>query len=233
MLVIGITGTIGSGKSTVCSILAALGCPVIDADREAHASYRRGTLAYRAIVDTFGPGVLDGSGRVNRAALGAAVFSDPESRRRLNAIVHPATRGRVERKLQRLKLQGHAHAAVEATLLVEAGWRDMVHRLWVVAAADDNVILRLRRDRGQDEGQVRQRLEAQTPVRQMMERADDIIINDGDLSALRARVTSLYSDLDRPRVECHPQGRSTRTVVRSGTPNALGANPETYGLTST
>lgn len=198
MQVIGITGTIGSGKSTVGAILAGLGCPVIDADREAHRSYRRGTLAHRAIVAAFGPSVLDIKGRIDRRALGAVVFSDAEARRRLNAIVHPAARRRVERALHRLRDSGHAVAAIEAALLIEAGWNEMVDRLWVVAAPDEDVIARLERDRGQHEAQVRSRLQAQMPVRQMMQQADDIIINDGDIEALCARVEQLYRGLAKP-----------------------------------
>lgn len=202
MIIIGIIGTIGSGKSTVCKILAELGCPVVDADREAHRSYARGTHAYRAIVKEFGTSVLDAGGRVDRQELGALVFSNPEARRRLNGIVHPATRRRVERRLARLAELGHAATAIEATLLIEAGWRDMVDRLWVVASPLADVLERLHRDRGQDERQVRSRLDSQMPIRQMMEQADDIIINDGDMDALRLRVESLYRDLRVPGAEC-------------------------------
>ena len=197
MRVIGVTGTIGSGKSTVCRMLVELGCPVIDADREAHLSYGRGTRAYRDVVAEFGEDILDSKGSIDRTMLGAVVFAHPEARRRLNAIVHPATLRRVVRKLRLLAAAGHDWAAVEATLLIEAGWRDMVDRLWVVAAPDDSVMARLRRDRGQDEDHVRSRMSAQMPVRQMMENADDIIYNDGDMEALRTRVESLWSSLSR------------------------------------
>ncbi|MBN1152408.1 MAG: dephospho-CoA kinase [Dehalococcoidia bacterium] len=195
MKVIGVTGTIGSGKSTVCGILAALGCPVIDADREAHRSYRRGTHAYNDIVAAFGTSVLDADRRIDRKALGASVFADPEALGRLNRIVHPAARRRVQRTLHKLGALGHEFAVIEATLLIEAGWRDMVDLLWVVAAPEDDVIARLHRDRGQDAQQVRQRLQTQMPARQMMEYADEVIINDGDVDALRLRVESLYRGL--------------------------------------
>ena len=131
---LGVTGTIGSGKSTVCRLLSELGCPVIDADIEAHQAYRSGTAVHRTIVAAFGAGVLDARGEVDRAALGKVVFADPRARERLNAIVHPATRRRVMRKLTRLRALGHEWAAVEATLIIEAGWRELLDRLWVVAA---------------------------------------------------------------------------------------------------
>ena len=195
MRVLGITGTIGSGKSTVCRMLAELGCPVIDADLEAHLSYRRGTTTYRDIVAAFGEGVLDAAGRIDRAVLGSIVFGSTEARSRLNAITHPATRRRIQKALQRLKEDGHRWAVVEATLLIDAGWLDMVDRLWVVVAPDLSVVLRLRRDRGQDEHRVRSRMAAQMPPGRMMEYADDIIYNDGDIEELRARVEMLWTAL--------------------------------------
>ncbi|NLE95774.1 MAG: dephospho-CoA kinase [Dehalococcoidia bacterium] len=195
MTVIGITGTIGSGKSTVGRILAELGCPVVDADVEAHRSYGKGTRAYRQIVADFGPGILDAAGKIDRRALGPIVFADTAARERLNAIVHPAARRRVASRLRRLGRQGHRFAAVEATLLIEAGWTDMVDVLWVVAAPVDSVIARLGRDRGQDEAEIRSRLSTQLPAQQMMELADDIIYNDGDTAALRARVEVLWHGL--------------------------------------
>ena len=195
MQVLGVTGTIGSGKSTVCKMLAELGCPVIDADLEAHRSYGKGTRAYRDIVAAFGAGILDSRGRIDRAVLGSIVFGSSEARTRLNAIVHPATRHRIERALRRLQAAGHRWAAVEATLLIEANWLHMVDRLWVVAAPDLSVISRLHRDRGQDEHHVRSRMAVQMTPGRMMEFADDIIYNDGDIVALRARVESLWSAL--------------------------------------
>jgi dephospho-CoA kinase len=194
--VLGVTGNIGSGKSTVCRTLADMCCPVIDADVEAHLSYRRGTIAQHQIVAAFGERVLDPAGRIDRTVLGGIVFSDPESRVLLNSIVHPATRRRVESHLARLSSEGHAWAVLEATLVFEAGWLDLIDRLWVVAAPVDAVVSRLNRDRGQNEQQVRFRIAAQTPAVQMMERADDIIYNDGDLEALRSRVLSLWSELN-------------------------------------
>jgi len=198
MRVIGVTGTIGSGKSTVCRMLKELGCPVIDADLEAHLSYAPDTSTYKEIVATFGERILDSRGNVDRSSLGELVFADPQARKRLNSIVHPATLQRVVSSLRQFAAAGHDWAAVEATLLIEAGWRDMVDRLWVVAAPEDSVVARLRRDRNQDEDHVRTRMSAQMPMLQMMEHADDIIYNDGDLEALRTRVESLWSHLPRP-----------------------------------
>ncbi len=173
-----------------------MGCPVIDADVEAHLSYRRRTHAHDRLVSVFGQRILDAEGRIDRVILGPIVFSDPHARAVLNDIVHPATRHRVESRLATLQSQGHPWAVLEATLFVEAGWLDLVDRLWLVVAPVDSVLTRLRRDRGQDEDRVRRRIAAQMPPPKMMELADDIIYNDADLAALRARVFSLWRELN-------------------------------------
>ncbi len=195
MKVLGVTGTVGSGKSTVCRMLEQMGCPVIDADLEAHMTYRRGTRPWRAIVAAFGEEILESSGDIDRTALGRIVFMNPEARERLNAIVHPATRRRVTRRLGRLRALGHTWAAVEATLLIEAGWRSLVDRLWVVAAPTEAVVERLGHNRGQSEQETLARLTAQMPAQERMEYADDIIYNDGTLEDLRERVRALWRDL--------------------------------------
>jgi len=195
MQVLGITGNIGSGKSTVGRLLEQLGCPVIDADLVAHRVYRRGSRTWRQVVETFGSRAVRGDGAIDRAWLGSLVFADARARQRLNAIVHPATRRSVQRRLAALRRQGHGWAAIEATLLIEAGWRDMVDRLWVVAAPEDAVVGRLGRDRHLDEAEVRVRLAAQMPAAAKMEQADDIIYNDGDIEELALRVRQLWSAL--------------------------------------
>ncbi len=195
MNVLGVTGTIGSGKSTVCGILEQLGCPVIDADREAHLTYKRGTRTWKRLIATFGDEILDMNGEIDREKLGGIVFADCRARERLNSIVHPATRRRVLKQLARLRDDGHSWAVVEATLLIEAGWQDLTDRLWVVAAPEEAVVARLGRDRGQKEQEIRRRLAAQMPAREKMERADEIIYNDGNLESLQERVQSLWHNL--------------------------------------
>ncbi len=197
MRVLGVTGNIGSGKSTVGLLLRQLGCPVVDADLVAHRAYRRGSHAWRRIEETFGPRAVRSDGAIDRAWLGALVFADARARERLNAIVHPATRQSVRRRLAALQREGHPWAAIEATLLIEAGWLDMVDRLWVVAAPEDAVVERLGRDRHMDEAGVRVRLAAQMPAGAKMARADDIIYNDGGEAELAARVRQLWDALPR------------------------------------
>jgi len=195
MHVIGVTGTIGSGKSTVCHMLERRGCPVIDADVQAHETYRRGTAVWRGIVSAFGAQVLGPGGEVDRTALGKRVFGDAAARERLNALVHPATKRRVQRHLTGYRTQGHEWAAVEATLLIEAGWQRMVDRIWLVASPEALVIDRLGRDRHQPGSESKARIAAQMSAMEKMEHADDIIYNDGGIEELEARVEQLWKAL--------------------------------------
>ena len=199
MRVIGVTGNIGSGKSTVCHMLERRGCPVIDADMQAHETYRRKTTVWRGILSAFGPEVLGPDGEVDRTALGRRVFGDAAARERLNAVVHPATKRRVQRLLAGFRTQGYEWAAVEATLLIEAGWQRMVDNIWLVASPEALVIERLRRDRDQTGSESKARIAAQMSAIEKMEHADDIIYNDGSLEELEARVEQLWQGLSATR----------------------------------
>ena len=199
MHVFGVTGNIASGKSTVWRMLEWQGCPVVDADKQAHETYRRGTTVWRGIVDAFGPEVLGTDGEVDRTALGKRVFGDAAAREQLNALVHPATKRRVQRFLAGFRTQGYEWAAVEATLLIEAGWQRMVDRIWLVASPEAIVIDRLKRDRDQTGSESKARIAAQMSAVEKMEHADDIIYNDGSLEFLEARVEQLWQGLSATR----------------------------------
>jgi len=190
-----LTGNIGSGKSTVGTILRQLGCPVVDADREAHRSYKAGSPVWQQLIDEFGARVLGADGEIDRRALGAIVFSQPSALARLNAIVHPATHKRVEQRLAEFRQECFSWAVLEATLLIESGWHDTVSRLWVVAAPVDLVVARLSESRNMSESEIRARIEAQMPDRRKMALADDIIYNDGSFDDLRRRVERLWQGL--------------------------------------
>lgn len=195
MRAIGVTGNIGSGKSTVCHLLERRGCPVIDADMQAHETYRRKTTVWRGIVDAFGPEVLGPDGEVDRTALGRRIFGDAAARERLNALVHPATKRRVQRLLAGFRTQGYDWAAVEATLLIEAGWQRLVDTIWLVASPEALVLDRLRRDRDQAMSESKARIAAQMSAVEKMEHADDIIYNDGSFEELEVRVEQLWQGL--------------------------------------
>ena len=121
-MIVGLTGGIGSGKSTIAAILAELGARVIDADRIGHEVYRPGGPGFAAVVDAFGPGVVASDGKIDRRALGAIVFADPAARGRLNAIVHPLIAAELAQRIERIRRDGFAGPIViEAAVLLEAG----------------------------------------------------------------------------------------------------------------
>src|SRR5437667_9786992 len=132
--VIGLTGGIGSGKSTVARILADLGAHVIDADRIGHEVYRPGTEGHASVVATFGPGVVAADGSIDRRALGAIVFREPAALARLNALVHPLITAEIQRRLAAGRADpGTPPIVIEAAILIQAGWR-FLDRRWAVTA---------------------------------------------------------------------------------------------------
>src|SRR5262249_4053186 len=149
MLTIGLTGGIGSGKSTVARMLAELGAPILDADKVAHTTYAPGGSAYEAVVAAFGEQILAADRTVDRAKLGPIVFAKPEELTRLTSIVWPATRKRLQELIAQMRSEGHKlPIVVEAAILIEAQWTPLFDEIWVVTAARERVIERVERDRG-------------------------------------------------------------------------------------
>ncbi len=194
--IVGLTGGIGSGKSTVAAILAELGARVIDADRIGHEVYGPGTEGFRRVVDAFGPGVVAPDGTIDRRALGALVFADPAARARLNAIVHPLIAAELAHRLAQVRDDGfEGPIVVEAAVLVEAGWRALVDRLWVVSVGRENAIGRVVASRALTAAEVERRLDAQMPDTERRRHADLVIVNDGPRAALRAEVEKAWRTL--------------------------------------
>jgi len=194
--VIGLTGGIGSGKSTVAAMLAQRGARVIDADRIGHESYRPGSEGFRRVVEAFGPGVVAADGAIDRRALGAIVFADPAALARLNAIVHPLIGRDVAARVAAARAADPDRpVVVEAAILLEAGWRGLVDRLWVVSARPETAIARVMASRGLDRAEVERRIAAQAPEAERRRRADLIIENDGTPAELQARVEEAWRTL--------------------------------------
>ncbi len=199
MFVIGLTGGIGTGKSTVSGLLNELGAEVIEADKVAHAAYEPGTPGWQKVVEAFGEGVLDADGKVDRTALGGIVFGDEEARKRLNAIIHPIVRRLLEESITGLDRDGARVAVVEVPLLIEAikqqsQWTKMLDETWVVTAPAKQVIERVRARSDLDETAIRARIESQVTERERNEYADAIIENSGSLEGLRCEVTNLWRE---------------------------------------
>jgi dephospho-CoA kinase len=191
MLVIGLTGGIGTGKSEVSRILKELGAEVIDADRVGHEAYSPHTAIWREVVDTFGDRVLGPTGEIDRKRLGAIVFSDPEAMDALNAIMHPRMADIIREQIGGLREQGANLVVLEAALLIEAGWQSLVDEVWVTHATGEQVEERLRRRNGLTEEQIRSRVRAQMPFEERSRHAQVVVHNSGSLEELRDEVESL------------------------------------------
>jgi len=191
--VIGLTGGIGSGKSTVSAMLADLGARVVDADKIGHFVYRPGSDGFGAVVDAFGPGVVAADGTIDRAKLGAIVFGDPAARARLNAIVHPLIGQELAARLAAARDDGYdGPVVVEAAVLIEAGWRPLVDKLWVVSIDREKAIDRVVASRGVSRAEVERRMDTQLPDAARRREADLVIDNSDGLDALRKQVEAAW-----------------------------------------
>lgn len=188
-LVIGITGGIGSGKTTVANLFADVGVPVIDADDLARRAVARGEPGYGEIVEHFGSEILDEAGELDRRKMREHVFSDPGKRARLEAIVHPRVYAMMKQLLDNLECP---YAIVVVPLLIETGGREIVDRVLVVDSPEELQIERtLRRDGTTREG-IERILAAQTDRRSRLAAADDVIENAASESDLKDEVVSLH-----------------------------------------
>lgn len=192
--VIGLTGNIGTGKSTVMSMLAALGATVIDADRVAHEVIAPGTPGWSQVVAAFGRGVVAADGTIDRARLGAIVFSDPAALTRLEAITHPAVAVAID---QRLRAIERGAVILEAIKLIESGLYRDCDALWVVTCRPEQQLERLMRDRRMSEAEARRRIAAQPPQSEKIALADVVIDNSGSVEETRAQVEAAWQAIRR------------------------------------
>jgi dephospho-CoA kinase len=194
--VIGLTGGIGAGKSTVTQMLEALGAAVIDADKVGHQIYLPDLPAWREIVDTFGPEVLNADRTIDRQALGKLVFADPEALRTLNRIVHPKMFDRMGELIAEMRARGWMKAiVVEAAVLIEANWMALVDQVWVVMASAAVVVERLAKQRLLSPEQVRTRIAAQLSNHERLKHAHVVIHNDGSLEEVCHAVQQAWDQL--------------------------------------
>jgi len=195
MIVIGLTGGIASGKSTVAKILAELGAVVIDADKVGHEALRPHTEAWRKVVAAFGKEILGQNEEIDRSKLAQLVFNDPKGLKRLNSIMHPLMHEMVRKKIEGLRRERAEVVVLEATLLVEAKWTDLVDQVWVTISPEESVINRLISQKRFTEEQARARIKSQTPISQRAKPADAVIRNDSDVATLRKKVEGLWQKL--------------------------------------
>lgn len=202
LYLIGLTGNIGCGKSTVGTMLAARGADVLDADQVTRIVMQPGQPAYQRIVETFGAVILEApGGPIDRPALGRTVFGDTAQLRRLEAIVHPATReyilGWLREHDRQAGAAGRKHTVVvDAIRLIEGGYGAICDAVWVVACEGDAQVRRLVEQRGMSEADARQRIAAQPPQAEKLAVADIVIDNSGDLAATEAQVEAAWNAIE-------------------------------------
>ena len=195
MLVIGITGNFGTGKTTVSQMLAKFGAVVINADELGHQLLQPNTQAYKEIVATFGKSILNIGGDIDRNKLGQLVFTDTANLNRLNQIMHPKIYDIVKRKIGEYRQAGINVIVLEAALLIEAGWMPLVDQIWITIASESTVAKRLKMARGLSEDQILSRLHTQMPQEEKAKQADVVIDTDCSLQDLRAKVTELWRSI--------------------------------------
>jgi len=195
MKVIGLTGGIGSGKSTVSQFLAELGAVILDADKVGHEALKPDTEVWREVVAAFGRQILTPDGDINREKLGEIVFGNSESLSRLNQIMHPRMYTMVKAQLEGYRKQGVGAVVLEAPLLIEANWTSLVDEVWVMVASEATVLRRLKENFGLSEPESLARIHSQLPSEERVKYADVIINTDCDLDELKAKVKELWQGL--------------------------------------
>jgi len=195
MFIIGLTGGILSGKSTVAQMLVEKGAGHIDADKMGHEAYQPHTETWQKVVDAFGKGILKVNEEIDRQKLGSIVFNDPQALVKLNSIVHPQIGRLVMDELEKLRNRGIEVVVLEAVLLIEAQWTNVVDEVWVTVAPEETVLKRLQNRSGLSEEQARARIRAQLSSEERAKYGDVVINTDCDLSEVRAMVDELWNRL--------------------------------------
>ena len=189
MLIVGLTGGIGSGKSTVSALFQKHGVPVIDADAIAHQLVQPGMPALNEIVDTFGPDCLASNGSLDRGRMRERIFSRSDEKRLLESILHPRIKHTMLEQVAALKTH---YCILSIPLLVEQKWQDMVDRVLVVDCPETLQMARICKRDHLSEQEAQLALNNQVDRQTRMEIADDVIKNSGDLEALSAQVATLH-----------------------------------------
>jgi dephospho-CoA kinase len=195
-LLAGLTGGIGTGKSTVSAMFTHLGCRVTDADQLARDVVTPGQPAHAAVVAEFGPDVLQPDGHLDRKRLGAIVFAEPEKRKRLEAITHPAIRTRWDRILRVYEEEAYSGVVLwDAALLYETGGARLMEKMVVVLADPATQLARLIERDGCTEAEARARIASQMPVAEKAKLADYVVDNSGPRAETERQVRAVHRAL--------------------------------------
>jgi dephospho-CoA kinase len=193
--VIGLTGGIGSGKSTVSRFLADLGAVVLDADKIGHEAYQPNTDTWWELVKTFGNRILAEDNTIDRKKLGLIVFGNEQELKRLNAIIHPQITGILKQRIDDYRRKGANIIIIDAPVLLEADAKNLVDEVWVVVAGEVNVIKRATARMGLPEEQIRARIRSQVSNEEHIRAAKVVIYNDGTTEDLRKKIGELWAEL--------------------------------------
>jgi len=190
-MIIGLTGSIASGKSTVANMLKEMGFPIIDADLVARIVVEKGTATLETIIETFGTEVIHEDGTLNREELGALIFSDPSKRKQLNDIIHPAIREEMVAQRQQLLQQGHPVIIMDIPLLFESRLQSFVDKILVVTVTEQKQLERLmaRNDFTHEEAKLR--IQSQLPMSVKEEGADAVIYNNGTVEETKQQLVKI------------------------------------------
>ena len=195
-LIIGLTGNIGTGKTTVLNMLATRGARIIDADEVAHRVTAPGGIAFGPIIALFGHGILDPGGAIDRSRLGQIVFGDPDKLAQLEKIVHPAVYEAVNAEVERAT---EPVVVIEAIKLLEAGMAaSLCDQVWVITSPVDQQVERLMSDRGMSRAAARARMATQSPQTFKVSQADVVLDNSSTLADLERQVEAAWQRLGLP-----------------------------------
>ena len=194
MPVIGLTGGIASGKSTVSQILREYGFVIIDADQIAREILNPGKPAYQQVVAAFGRDILKEDGEIDRTRLGKIVFTDPEKLTLLNQITHPEVAKEIKRRILELKEAGVIRIVLDIPLLFEAKMNSMADAVWVVYVPEEEQLKRLMARNGFTREEALARIRAQMPLREKAKLADVVIDNSGSIEKTRAQIAAILKE---------------------------------------
>ncbi|WP_110114080.1 dephospho-CoA kinase [Bacillus sp. CGMCC 1.16541] len=196
-VVIGLTGGIASGKSTVAHMMEELEIPVVDADKIAKEVVEVGTDTYHQIVQTFGEEILQKDRSIDRVKLGAIIFQNKEEREKLNAIVHPAVRQSMLRQKEQFLQDGNEIVVLDIPLLFESDLTHLVDRVIVVYVDEDVQLARLMKRNGLTEEEAKSRIQSQMPLVQKIALADSVINNNGSIEETKVQLLSALAYLNK------------------------------------
>lgn len=197
MIVIGLTGGILSGKSTVASILEGLGAAIIDADKVGHDCYRPHTEGWDKVVAAFGKDIMTSSDEIDRTKLSKIVFNNAAALHKLNDIMHPIIRRAVEEKIRQFEGQGKDVVVVEAPVFIEAGWADLADQLWVTSVPEDIAVKRFSERSSLLEQEAKRRIKSQLSNDERIKYADHVIDTSCSIEQTKADVQKLWNELKR------------------------------------